>query len=768
MPKKQKTSKQFGEVQNSMRVASWFLLVFFVVVVCGILIWRLYQLQVVDGEDNQYKAAAQQLLDVEITPQRGQIYSSTGKVLAKSSIVWTITADPSQIKAPKAAEGDTSTDEQRRTARVQAASGEIAEILGLEYTEVYDKLINAEKQYVVLAKQVDKPVADAIKTYASDNSLSITISQDTKREYPYGAFAASVLGFMHVDGYGFYGLEKYYEETLAGVPGRTISIKNRWGTEIINDESTTVPAQDGYSLVTTIDENIQAILEKYLENSVKANNVTERGVAIAMDANTGAILGMAIKPDFDPNEPMLIYDADLAATLEGLEGEEYTKTQGDARQRQWKNKAITDLYTPGSVFKVISAAAALDSGTSTIYSTYNCSGSYGVATETYGCAQSAVHGTQTIGTILCNSCNIGTIQMIQRLGIDGFSEYYKGFGFTEATGIDLPAEQQNREGISYHSADNMSIVDLASSSFGQAQKVTAVQMTAAIAAAVNGGYLVQPHVVSQIVDSEGNLVEDVTPSPKRQVISETTSAAIRDMMESVVDGGRDGAGGRNAYVAGYRIGGKSGTTEKLDKDSLRDDGDYEKVSSFVGVVPIDNPEVVILVLLDEPHAETDFGSMLSAPLVGNIISELAPYLGLETDPNYNPIGTVTVPDLVNNKTPEWDMAQVSLNKLGLAHRKLGNGPTVLAQYPVAGTKVPAGTTVYLYTDTTQMTQVTVPDVLGREASLAQQVMQAAGLNVQMEGAAEGKVVSQSIAADTSVDMGTIVTITIEASTQDAP
>lgn len=761
-------------VPKSMRVRGYVLLGLFLLVGCGILIYRLYQLQIVEHERYQLAAAQQQLKDTAITPQRGQIYDATGKVLAKSSIVWTITADPSQIKAPsltkeerKALGGEESDEAKaaRRTARIAQVSSDLAGILSLEYQEIYDKLIKAESQYVVLAKQVDKPVADQVKNYAGDNNLTISVSQDTKREYPYGAFAASVLGFMHADGYGFYGLESYYEDVLAGTPGRLISLRNARGGEVAGEEGTEYPEQDGNSLTLTLDANIQAVAEKYLENSVKANHVTARGVAIVMDVNTGAILAMATKPDFDPNQPMVIYDGDLAAQLEELDGDEYTQKQGELRQLQWKNKAITELYTPGSVFKLITAGSAIDSGTSTQYSTFNCIGhGFDVAGTLFGCAENKVHGLQDVGKVLYNSCNIGAIQLAQRMGAAGFSDYYNAFGFTEPTGIDLPSEQQNRAGVSYVSADKMGPVELASSSFGQTQKVTPIQMITAVSAVVNGGYLVQPHIVSQILDSEGNLVEAIDPSPKRQVISEEVSAQLRSMMEGVVDSGRDGASGRNAYVAGYRIGGKSGTSEKLDTPLRGSDNDFEKVSSFIGVVPIDDPQIAVLVLLDEPHAENDYGSMLSAPLVGNIISEVAPYLGLETDANYAPSGEVTVPNLTaptNDAYRQWDMAQVTLNKLGLAHRKVGSGQTVLAQYPAAGAKVPAGTTVYLYTDSEEIQQVPVPDVIGRGVELASQMLLGAGLNVKVEGDGEGLVVSQDAAQGAQVPMGTIVTITAQ-------
>lgn len=737
----------------------------------AILIGRLAWLQIVKHDEYRIQAANQQLKDVAVTPTRGQIYDANGKVLAKSSIVWTIAADPSQISALKAEEGDERSAEERRAERVRTVSADVASMLGLDENEVYDKLIDSESQYEVLTKQVDKPVADQIKEYASDNNLPITVTQDTKREYPYGAFAASVLGFMHADGYGFYGLEAYYEETLAGTPGRLVSIKNGLGAEIANDDREEYPAQDGNSLVLTLDANIQAIAEKYLENSVKVNNVSERGVVIIMDVNTGAILAMATKPDFDPNDPMTIYDPERAALLEGLSDEEYTQVQGEERQRQWKNKAITDLYTPGSVFKLITTSAALDSGVSTPGTTYYCGGSYQVLpnTKSYTCAEGAAHQWQDMGKVLYNSCNIATIQEALKMGIETFSDYYNAFGFTEKTGIDLPAEQAPYAGVSYHPAGSMSLIDLASTSFGQAQKVTPIQMITAVAAIANGGYLVQPYIVDKIVDQEGNVVQETEPTIKRQVISEEVSQQVLQMMEGVVDYGAAGAAGRNAYVAGYHIGGKSGTSEKLDQEK-REDGTYEKVSSFLAVLPVDDPQIAILAFVDEPHAETEYGSMLSAPLIGNIISEVAPYLGIEMDESLLPSGDVTVPNLVTPNNPsysQWDLAQVELNKIGLAHRKVGSGDTVLAQYPEAGTKVAAGTTVYLYTDSTEYTKTTVPDVTGKSAALASQMLAGSGLNVRISGDENGQVTAQDVAAGTETPMGTVVTITTAAAADPA-
>lgn len=775
----EKTTKEPKGVPAMLRKRSYVMLALFLLVGCGALIARLYYLQIVEHEKYQVQVATQQLKDTAIAPKRGQIFDANGKVLAKSSIVWNITADPSQIKALKlekeelkkmGGEESEESREQRRLDRIAKTSSDVAGILGLEYEEIYNKLSASDKQYVILAKQVDKPVADRIQEYAKENMLPISVTQDTKREYPYGAFASSVLGFMHADGYGFYGLEKQYETELAGTPGRLLSLRSSLGNEVANDDRLEYSPKHGNNIVTTLHVEIQQVAEKYLENSVKANNVTERGTVIVMDVNTGEIYAMATKPDFDPNDPKAIYDPQRAALLnDNLSDEDYVRIQGEERQRQWRNKAITDLYMPGSVFKVITVASALDAGTMNLSTSYLCKGGgYSVGPRTYNCAGHHVHGWVDADRILYYSCNQGVIQAAQGMGREAFSEYYNGFGFTEPTGIDLPAEQQIRPGVSYHPLETMTEVDLASTSFGQAISVTPLQMATAISAAVNGGYLVQPHVVSKIVDQDGNLVKEFNPAPKRQVISEEVSEQVRGLLEHVVDYGKPGSGGGNAYVAGYHIGGKSGTTEKLDKPRREVDGDYEKVSSFAAVVPVNDPQIVVLALLDEPHADTDYGSMLSAPLAGNIISEIAPYLGLETDPALLPEGDVMVPDLVNATNPEWDMAQVTLNRKGLTHRRIGNGPTVLAQYPAPGARVPGGTTVYLYTDSAEIRSVPVPNVVGKKLSLASQILNGAGLNMKQEGAADGVVTAQDQPADQQVPMGTVVTLTVEESQPEPP
>ena len=431
---------------------------------------------------------------------------------------------------------------------------------------------------------------------------------------------------------------------------------------------------------------------------------------------------------------------------------------GYFRDIMWKNKTITELYYPGSVFKVITAAMGVDSGNATYNTTFNCSGAYAVAKETYHCAGRHSHGTQNLADALLNSCNIYFIQLGQRIGVQTFYDYFKAFGFTERTGVDLPNETSYMQ---YYTDQNMGEVELASSAFGQSMAVTPLQVCTAVAASVNGGYLVTPHVVDQIVDANGNVVEQIGPGVRRQVISGSASETIRQIMEHEVGDGTTRSGGYRAYVAGYRIGGKSGTSELLNMDR-RADGDYKKAASFVAVLPADDPQILVYVMLDDPNnVNSDYSSVLAAPVVGNIISEIAPYLGVATDGIDRSGQTVKVPNLIGT---EWSNAQVNLNIRGLAHHLVesegGNtAAPVTWQYPTAGTEVPSGTTIYLYTDTYTGQTAQVPDLTGKSADFARQMLQAAGFNCIVEGSASGLVQAQSEAPGSTAQLGTIVTIT---------
>ena len=799
--------------------------VFFVMAAAGIVTYSLYKIQIEQGATFRQYAAEQQLLDSTIQATRGEIYDASGITLASTSVVWTIWADPSYSTALFTSQTAEETGEVLKTVdettlaevsrqitlRLLSGDGESLDRVDTssaeyqtQYQTVHDALAKNTSSYQVLATKVNNAVKLSIEKYVSTYNkehtkaktledgttvrkgrISVSSSKSFQRDYPYGAFAASVLGFCNGDGEGFYGLEKSYDSTLAGVNGRTITRRNAYGNAIADANATTYAAKDGSNLVLSLDVNVQEVVERYLNEAVYANNVENRGAAIVMNVKTGAILAMASKPDFDPNDP-LDFSANLTYLSEQVQAEPEIYTiylkdpedpkkflldengkkipdpdpdyTGTYRDIQWKNKAITELYYPGSVFKVITAAMGVDSGKATYYTTLNCSGAYGVAKETYHCAGKKSHGVQNLAEALRNSCNIYFIQLGQRLGSSVFYDYFDAFGFTERTGVDLPNETGM---MKYYTKNQLGEVQLASSAFGQAMAVTPLQVCTAISAAVNGGYLVTPHVVDKITDQNGNVVEEVGANVRRQVISESASETIRQIMEYEVGDGSTNGGGSNAYVAGYRIGGKSGTSEQLNMER-RADGDYKKVASFAAVLPANDPEILVYVMLDDPNnARTDYSSILAAPVVGNIISEIAPYLGIATDGIDRSQTTVKVPNLVSK---EWSNAQVALNNKGLKHQLVESessqaAAVVTYQYPHAGAEVASGTTIYLYTDTYSGSHTEVPDVSGKSADFARQMLTAAGLNCQVAGESTGTVQSQSEAAGASVQKGTVVTIT---------
>ena len=817
----------------------------FILACYGVLVYQLYVWQVRDAESYRAEAVTQQLKDTTLPAVRGSIYSANGKLLAKSSTVWNIVADPSSVLKSGATE-----------AQIRTAAEHIAELLddGTTADTVYNALTASNKdtgepyQYRVVKKGVEKPVADAILAYADsyrlkdgaavDTSLQteekedkegkedgetktskatrilyLTSEQAASRTYPYGAFLASVLGFCNEDGSGAYGLEKYYDETLTGTPGRSVAETDAYGDPLASGQADVHEAINGSNLNLTIDENVQSIVEEYLTEAMSTFTVHGRGSAIVMNVKTGAILAMASLEQFDPNDPKTITDPKMneilakteidAEDIDWLEsrlgekavrdiiadgiishekttnekGEEVsseaTQLQGMMREAQWKNKNITELYMPGSVFKLITASAGLDSGVMSADQTFYCGGSLTVNEgselweHTYRCANGEVHYEQDMAGALNHSCNLWFIQAAETLKPQIFYDYIQAFGFTQPTGIDLPNETR---WTSVYNAEQMAEVDtnLYTAAFGQNESITPMQMATAVAAIANGGYLVTPYVVDSISDKDGNIISQTETNIRRQVISEEVSRQLLSMMENNVHGAGDYHSCANAYVAGYRIGGKSGTAERTDRN-LRGDGDYYKMMSFAAVLPIDDPEIEVFVLLDDPRWVKDYASQVVAPVVGNIISEIAPYLGIEQDADYNPTGTVTVQTCLDYT---WTNAQVTLNRLGLKHKLIGpSSGNIVYQYPVGGSVVPAGSTIYLYTATDQNSMTTTPDVVGKTGTFAEQMLKAANLNVQFAGDSSGKVVAQDVEAGTSAAYGTIITLTMDSgedTTNDAP
>ena len=806
-----------------MKARTMFCVAVFIIAGFGLLIYQLYALQLRDAELYRTEAVTQQMKDITLPALRGSIYSVNGKLLAKSNTVWNIVADPSSIAKSGATE-----------AQLRTAAQGLADLLGDGTTaDALYEILTAKNangtpyQYRMLAKGVEKPVADAIVSYADTyrmepekdgttgkRILYLSTEQASTRSYPYGEFLASVLGFCNSDGEGAYGLEKYYNETLAGTPGRSVAETDVNGNALASGQSDLHEAIDGNDLYLTIDENVQAIVEQYLTEAMNTFTVHGRGSAIVMNVKTGAILAMASIEQFDPNDPYKITDAKMMAILdkeeidaedidwlEGRLGEkavkdiiadgkisrdktvdedgnevasEYTQLQGMMREAQWKNKNITELYMPGSVFKLITASAGLDSGIMSTSQTFYCGGSLPVNEgselweHTYRCANGEVHHEQDMAGALNHSCNLWFIQAAETLKPQIFYDYIQAFGFTQPTGIDLPNETR---WTSVYNAEQMAEVDtnLYTAAFGQNESITPMQMATAVAAIANGGYLVTPYVVDSVTDKDGNIVTQTETNIRRQVISEEVSRQLLSMMENNVHGEGNYHSCANAYVAGYRIGGKSGTAERTDRH-LRGDGDYYKMMSFAAVLPIDDPEIEVFVLLDDPRWFKDYASQVVAPVVGNIISEIAPYLGIEQDAAYNPTGTVKVQTCLEYT---WTNAQVTLNRLGLKHKLIGpSSGTIVYQYPVGGSVVPADSTVYLYTATDQNAMTTVPDVTGKTGTFAEQMLRAANLNVQFSGDSSGKVVAQDVQSGTTAAYGTIVTLTMdtgaEAPAEEAP
>ena len=572
---------------------------------CGIcfagLIARLYWLQLAAGDWYTRRALGQQLRDTVVPADRGRIYSADGVLLAANSSCWTLRASPREMPADK----------------LELAAHGLAQILELDEAALLEKFRDRASNDCLLRYRVERSMADAVRDFCEENGITgIRINQDSKRWYPQGEFLASVLGFTNVDNAGVSGLELEYNEQLTGQNGVVLTAVNAWGYTLEQSYETEQFPVEGSSLWLTIDANIQHYLENALNYAVQEHHVAARAVGIVLDVNTGAVLAMSTTPAYDPNQPRILYDKAARAAVDALSGEQRAAALQLAQQTQWRNKAVSDLYEPGSVFKLITCAAALDAGAITRNSSFYCGESISVAGTRFHCANHKRHGTQTVTQALENSCNQSFIQIGARLGKEAFCDYFAAFGLREPTGIDLPAEPKKSL---YYTADRMGPVELASCAFGQSSKISYLEMAAAVCAVVNGGKLMQPYLVSDILAPDGSILQHNAPVCKRQVIQPTTSATMREMMEAVVLYG----GGRNAQIAGYRVGGKSGTSQKLDSADEK-----ARIASFVAVAPINDPQFLCLVCLDEPHSWTTAGGSLSAPVCAEVLEQTLVYKGI--------------------------------------------------------------------------------------------------------------------------------------------
>lgn len=719
-----------------------------VLIIGGVIGLRLFQIMVIKGEEYQAKASDQQLYDTTLAAPRGDIYDSNMDLLATSAPCWTVYLSPNNFKKI--------TD----TAKLQYVKNLIAEnlstILELKLEDVVAMTEKTGSYYVTVKRKVEKTQADAVRQFIADNSdyeLSNYIGLDTstKRYYPYNELASVVLGFVGDDNQGLGGVESFYNSELTGVPGRVVAAKNAQGMNMPFSYEKVIQAQSGNSLVLTIDSYIQYVTEKHLAAAVEENKAAERGVAIVMEVKTGAIKAMAIKGDYNPNDPFSLSVSEQQI-VDTLEGDERSKKLSEFRNRQWRNKAVSDSYEPGSVFKIITAAAALEENITSPNNRYNCPGYIVVAGQHYDCHKHSGHGSQTLTEAISNSCNPVFITLGSLMGKSTFSKYFEAFGLTTKTGIDLPGEVSSI----YYKEENMGPVELASGAFGQTFTITPIQLLTAISAAVNGGYLVEPYVVAQVLDSNGDVKNTTETTVKRQVISEETSKIMREMLEVVVDGG----GGKNAYVPGYRVGGKTGTSQKMTKINQTGNDRYY-VASFCGIAPIDDPELAVLVLIDEPTGSSYYGGTVSAPVGGQILSEVLPYLGYEPQYSEEELKklSVSVPNLVNSTVAS---AKQQLTSRGLTYKVIGNGDTVERQIPAAGQNINKSGMVVIYTAGSEVVKAKVPDFTGMTMSVVNSSAIAAGINVEFAGnTASGNAVlayRQSIAKNTEVDSGTVVTV----------
>ncbi len=740
----------------------------------GAILVKLFETSITNNNKYQTLANENQFGSTTVKANRGSIYDANGKILAQSATVYTICVNPhriyeqqkAEIKAEEKAER-TEDGKLMSEHMLETAATILSEELGGDVTYEYavKKLTdNAENsQWAQIAKSIEKPVADQIIARATEAGLGdlIFTELDTKRYYPQGNLAAAVIGFTNFDGDGVYGVESYYNDYLKGVDGKIITATDANGNEMPYKNDKIYNAQDGNSIYLTLDMTLQHYVEKYLEQQVNAHNVNNRACAIMMNVNTGEILAMASSPGYDLNDRNAIYSQKDLATLAGItDEEEYNEMYASLREQQWKNKAITELYYPGSVFKVITGSAALEERVISLNTAFDCGSSITVADREIHCWASYSHGTQDFTTAMTNSCNPAFIRIGQLLGKDLFSDYFRAYGFTEPTGIDLPGESNSI----YVDTKEKGPVELASSSFGQTNKVTPIQMITAYAAVVNGGYLVTPYVVSKVVDPNGNVIKTTEPSIRRQVISAETSAQMREVLESVVNT----KGGSNAYIKGYAIGGKSGTSEKQDKMNQTGQENLY-VSSYCAFAPADNPEIIMLVMVDEPTARDQngslmyYGSVVAVPPVVNVLKEALPYLGYYpeyTEEELDALG-VTLPSVEGEAV---NIAKETLESLSLQVTVIGDGDKVVAQVPARASSIPRNGKVVLYTEENYETEYTeVPNVIGYGVSDVNTILTNADLNFMVgDGAANhsgAKAYSQNYAEGNIVPKGTIIEVT---------
>lgn len=770
------------------------LMVVFGVVVFIPLLWKLWQIQIVNHDLYEEGAISQQTRDMLVTAPRGTIYDAQGNQLAVSITVQNVVISPKDIKegqktaaergenklekgkdlteAKKVEQNLVVTDAERAAMNGEYSdfiAEELAAILGMEKEAVLKRMENTASQYEVLKWRVDDEISNAVRVFKDENNLypGVYLLPDTKRVYPYGALAAQVVGWVNVnDGnHGAYGIEAKYESELAGTPGRVVTAKNAAGTEMLSSYENYIDAQPGHSIHLTIDPTIQSYCERALAEGISSYEVRKGGFCLVMNPKTGALLASACTPGYDLNNPRTVADPILQQYIDAVENDPDAKDEAykEALYKQWTNRIVTDTYEPGSTFKTIVVAAALEEGVVNANSHFYCTGVKQVANWPIRCSKREGHGDQDLAHAVANSCNPAFIEIGQALGAEKFYQYLKDFGIIGRTGIDIQGEVDNTNLIwteEYFTSPE-GLTSLATASFGQTFRMTPIQLVTAASAAVNGGHLMQPYVVASFTDQQGNVIRQTQPTEIRQVISESTSEKVRDLLFGVVDWGT----GKNARMDGYRIGGKTGTSEKRDEKS----GD--NIVSFLGVAPADDPQVVVLIAFDSPtpvtpgsnytsHGFYISGGNMGALSAGPLIADILDYLGVEKVYDDASYADVVVPQTVGLSQAD---AQSLLQSKGLGFRVVGEGGTVTDQLPAQGASIPGNSEVVLYLGTEKPTeQVAVPNLTRLTPKAAEQALSRLGLYLRPSGvttySATTISTSQSISEGTMVNPGTVVEV----------
>lgn len=737
---KSKKRAEKGPAQR-LRQRTAILILLILVLGFGAAVLRLTYLTTVQSSELQESAVDLQLADTTVSAKRGTIYDANGNVLAESASVWQVVMSPVNFK----------NDKQR-----QAAAKGLSEIFDLEYNDVLDDT-KQQSHYVVVKRRIEsderEKVLELIDTLKKDYNCSgvIQLLDDYKRYYPKNSLASSVIGFTGSDDQGLEGIEYEYDSYLSGTPGRIITAQNARGTDMPFRYEQNVESEDGNNVYLTIDETIQSICEKYMQKGVEDNNVLNKGVCIAMDVNTGAILAMVTTDGYDLNNPYELSAKDKKK-IKSTPKKKQAEAESAALSNMWRNKAVADTYMPGSVFKMCVASAALEENLVNEKTSFTCTGSILVEGETIHCSNISGHGTQNFVEVISNSCNPAFIQIGQMLGAGKFRQYYQGFGFSDKTGIDLPGEAED----SFWKEGKMGGVDLAVASFGQNFSITPIQMITACAAVSNGGYVVQPHVVSKITDSKGNVIKTVDKKIKRQVISDDTSKKMNEYLEYNTE--RQGAAA--GYISGYKVAGKTGTTEKRGVTKFESSFSEDYISSFCGYAPADDPQIAMLVFFDTPDGDAYYGSQVSSPVFINIMSEVLPYLDVKTSYTDEELGYVDA-SAGDYTGVSVDEAKTAVEADGFTATVKGNGSTVISQIPTVSSGLQKGGSIVLYTDSdSQSETVSVPSLIGLSPDEVNDVASAYGLNVSFSGAttSSGTSSSQNVEAGTSVSPGTVITV----------